>query len=148
MKSILALAFLTLASLSVVAGPVPPYSRPAQARIRTHRIQNIYVGDMGKADEASRFRLLLEDELAKKGFVIVDSADQADGVLTGVLSLRVLDEKSQARVYVTMNSPDGQRIWARDFGERVLVNPFKRTEPVKRRAQEVAKELEEEWGKQ
>jgi hypothetical protein len=102
---------------------------------------------MGKADEASRFRLLLEDELAKRGFTIVDSADQADGVLTGVLSLRVLDEKSQARVYVTMSSPGGQRIWARDFGERVLVNPFKRAEPVKRRAQEVAKELDEEWRK-
>jgi hypothetical protein len=102
---------------------------------------------MGKADEASRFRLLLEEELSKRGFTIVDSADQADGVLTGVLSLRVLDEKSQARVYVTMSSPGGQRIWARDFGERVLVNPFKRIEPVKRRAQEVAKELEEEWRK-
>jgi hypothetical protein len=147
MKSILALAFLSLASLNIVAGPVLPFSEPTQARSGTQHIQKIYVGDMGKADEASRFRLLLEDELAKRGFTIVDSADQADGVLTGVLSLRVLDEKSQARVYVTMNSPGGQRIWARDFGERVLVNPFKRIEPVKRRAQEVAKELEEEWRK-
>jgi hypothetical protein len=147
MKSILALAFLSLASLTVVAGPVRAYSGPTQVRSRTQRIQKIYVGDMGKADEASRFRLLLEDELAKRGFTIVDSADQADGILTGVLSLRVLDENSQARVYVTMNSPGGQRIWARDFGERLLVNPFKRIEPVKRRAQEVAKELEAEWRK-
>lgn len=147
MKSILALAFLSLASLSVVAGTVPAYSGHAQVRSSTQHIQKIFVGDMGKADEASRFRLLLEDELTKRGFTVVDSADQADGVLTGVLSLRVLDEKSQARVYVTMNAPGGQRIWARDFGERVLVNPFKRIEPVKRRAQEVAKELEEEWRK-
>ena len=35
---------------------------------RLHEVNNIYVGNMGDADEADRLRLLLEEQVAKKGF--------------------------------------------------------------------------------
>jgi hypothetical protein len=44
---------------------------------------------MGESDEAKRFRLLLEDELSKRGFSITDKEESADAILTGILSLRV-----------------------------------------------------------
>ncbi|HEX8776307.1 MAG TPA: hypothetical protein VF735_22240 [Pyrinomonadaceae bacterium] len=110
-------------------------------------VQKIYVGDMGGADEADRFRLLLEEQLTKKGFTVVERAESADAILTGALSVRVFDNKSEARAFVRLTSPGGQRIWARDFGSRLLTNPFKRAEPVKRRAEEVANRLREDWRK-
>ena len=110
-------------------------------------VQKIYVGDMGGADEADRFRLLLEEQLTKRGFTIVERAESADAVLTGALSVRVFDDKSEARAFVRLTTPDGERIWAKDFGSRLLTNPFKRAEPVKRRAEEVASRLREDWRK-
>jgi hypothetical protein len=114
---------------------------------RLSLVRRIYVGDMGTADEADRFRLLLEDQLSKKGFVIVERPEIADAVLTGALSVRVFDDKSEARAFVRLTTPAGDRIWARDFGSRLLYNPFNRREPVKRRAEEVANRLREDWRK-
>jgi hypothetical protein len=111
---------------------------------RLQEVRKVYVGEVGKGDEAARFRLLLQDELSKKGFTVVDCADTADGVLTGVLSVRVMDDKSQARAYMTLATPSGERLWAKDFGERIFTNPFKHVEPVKLRAQDVAKGLSED----
>lgn len=110
-------------------------------------VQKIYVGDMGGADEADRFRLLLEEQLTKRGFTIVERAESADAILTGALSVRVFDTKSEARAFVRLTTPGGERIWARDFGNRLLTNPFKRAEPVKRRAEDVANRLREDWRK-
>ena len=110
-------------------------------------VQKIYVGDMGVADEADRFRLLLEEQLTKKGFRVVERAENADAILTGALSVRVFDDKSEARAFVRLTTSGGERIWARDFGSRLLTNPFKRAEPVKRRAEEVANRLREDWRK-
>jgi hypothetical protein len=110
-------------------------------------VQKIYVGDMGGADEADRFRLLLEEQLTKRGFTIVERAESADAILTGALSVRVFDDKSEARAFVRLTTQGGERIWARDFGSRLITNPFKRAEPVKRRAEEVANRLREDWRK-
>ncbi|HEX8143591.1 MAG TPA: hypothetical protein VF553_13400 [Pyrinomonadaceae bacterium] len=110
-------------------------------------VQKIYVGDMGEEGEADRFRLLLEEMLSKKGFTIVERPESADAILSGALSVRVFDNKSEARAFVRLTTPGGERIWARDFGSRLLTNPFSRTEPVKRRAEEVANRLREDWRK-
>ena len=104
-------------------------------------VQKIYVGEMGDDGEAERFRLLLEEQLAKKGFTIVGRPADADGVLTGALSVRVFDDKSEARVYVKLDTPDGIRLWSRDFGNRFFKNPFNRKEPTKLRAEDVANGL-------
>jgi hypothetical protein len=110
-------------------------------------VRKIYVGDMGTDTEADRFRLLLEEQLSKRGFTIVERPESADAILTGALSVRVFDNKSEARAFVRLASPTGERLWSRDFGNRLLINPFSRQEPVKRRAEEVANRLREDWRK-
>ena len=113
---------------------------------RLDQVKAIYVGNMGDADEADRFRLLLEEQLARKGFAVVDAPEKADAVLTGALSVRVHRNSSTARVYVTLNSSKGLRLWGRDFGSK-MSNLFSLTEPVKLRAQDVANGLKQDWDK-
>ena len=106
-------------------------------------LRKIYVGSMGETDEAARFRFLLEEELSKKGLTVVDGPEKADAILTGILSVRVHDKKTRARVYVKLTTPAGVRLWGKDFGSRIT-SPFNRTEPVKLRAQDVANGLRDE----
>lgn len=110
-------------------------------------VRKIYVGDMGRADEAERFRLLVGEELAKRGFNVVDRQEDADAVLSGALSVRVGDDSTEARAFVKLETQNGVRLWARDFGNRLVYNPFSRKEPTKRRASEIAKELRDDWGR-
>ncbi len=133
--SILALSLSVLAQDQVG-------SQKSQAQL--YRVQKVYVGSMGETDEAERFRLLLEEQLSGKGFTVVDGPEKADAILTGVLSVRVHDKKTQARVYVIISNPGGERLWGRDFGSR-LTSPFNRTEPVKLRAKDVANALRDDW---
>ena len=116
------------------------------SELRLHEVRNIYVGNMGDDDEAGRFRLLLEEQVARKGFAVVDSAEKADAILTGALSVRVHRNSSTARVYVTLHTPKGQRLWGRDFGSK-MTNIFSLSEPVKLRAQDVANGLKQDWEK-
>ena len=109
-----------------------------------HQVRTIYVGNMGDADEADRFRLLLEEQVTKKGFTVVNSPEKADAILTGALSVRVHRNSSTARVYVALHTPQGQRLWGRDFGSKIS-NLFTLTEPVKLRAQDVANGLKQDW---
>ena len=109
-------------------------------------VGKVYVGDMGTEDEADRFRFLLEEQLTKKGFAVVRTEAEADTVLTGVLSVRVYDKKTEARVFVRLTSRDGTQLWARDFGhKRLRVNPFSLQEPTRRRAEEVAEAMRREF---
>ncbi|MDQ3804632.1 MAG: hypothetical protein M3416_12460 [Acidobacteriota bacterium] len=111
-------------------------------------VRKIYVGDMGRDDEAERFRLLLEEQLSRRGFTVVGRPEEADAVLTGALSVRVYDEKSEARVFVRLESQSGARLWSRDFGhKRFKVNPLSLKEPTRRRAEEVAQALHRDWEK-
>jgi len=144
---LLLIAFALFVSLA-------PVSDFARAGVRADRdtdrdrlsvVQKIYVGDMGSADEADRFRLLLEEALSKKGFTIVDREDRADAILSGALSVRVFDDKSEARAFVRLTTHNGESIWAKDFGNKLFFNPFHRAEPVKRRAEDVANRLREDW---
>ena len=104
-------------------------------------VQKIYVGAMGKSDEAERFRLLLGDQLTKKGFTVVDDQSKADGTLSGVLAVRVYDDDSVARATVILSSADGVRLWSKDFGPHFGFKNKKGSDPVGYRAQDVASEL-------
>ena len=104
------------------------------------RIQRLYVGSMGRSDEAIRFRLLLQDQLTDKGFSVVDTVEKADAILKGALTVRVHDG-SEARVYVALETPDGDRLWARDFGNGIFKNLFSLKEPVELRARDGASAL-------
>jgi hypothetical protein len=108
-------------------------------------VQKIYIGDMGADDEADRFRLLLEEQLLKRGFSVVLRPEDADATVTGVLTVRTYDDKSEARATVRLVSPSGEVLWAKDFGhKRFSVNPFSLQEPTRRRAEEVAEALRRE----
>jgi hypothetical protein len=111
------------------------------------QVRRIYVGDMGDDDEAERFRLLVEEALEREGFTVVGRPEEADGVLTGALSVRDYDEKSEARAFVRLFTPGGARLWGRDFGHRRVVNPFSFKEPTKRRAREIAEALHRDWAR-
>ena len=109
-------------------------------------VRKICVGEMGQSDEAARFRMLLEDELAKKRFTIVAQPEQADAVLTGVLSVRVYSDTSLARATVKLQSPAGERFWGGDFEPRRAF--FKRVkDTVRFRAENVAGDLRNDWNK-
>ena len=113
---------------------------------KLHLVQKIHIGEMGKSDEAERFQLLLEEQLEKKGFTVVNDADKADAVLAGVLSLRVYDDTSIARATVYLKNPDGKRIWGGDFQPKSTF--FKRVDDtVKFRAENIADKLRKDWNK-
>ena len=139
---------LLLASLVCLPALAAPASDGEVRQSALRDVRKIYVGDMGRADEAERFRFLLGEELTKQGFVVVEDAEDADAVLSGALSVRVGDDRTEARAFVKLEVPKtGQRLWAKDFGSRLIFNPLKRKEPTKRRASEIAKELRNDCNK-
>lgn len=146
MRSLINLVLLLAVSSNATSAFLTSKNAQELAQPKLQLIQKIHVGSMGDADEAERFRLLLEEQLAVRGFTVVDKPEAADAVLTGALSVRVQHEKSRARVYVKLSTPQGERLWGRDFGSRIT-SPFNRTEPVKLRAKDVADGLREEWEK-
>lgn len=108
-------------------------------------VKKVYVGSMGQSDEAERFRLLLADELGKAHFATTEDAKTADAVLTGALSIRIYADESLARVTVVMKTPGGLRLWGKDFEPHQRWG--RRTDTVKMRAQDVAKNLRKDVDK-
>jgi hypothetical protein len=139
----LCLVVISLAFLSNVRA-FAQITQDGQSKL--YLVRKVYVGSMGNTDEAERFRLLLADELAKRGFVVVDRPEKADGVLTGALTVRVQEQVSQARVYVTLNTQQGESLWRKDFGSKRR-GFFKTTDPVTLRAHDVANGLHDEWAR-
>lgn len=103
-------------------------------------VQKIYVGDMGTLDTAERFRLLLEEQLARRGFQIVAREDRADAVLSGVLSLPVIEDEGKARITLQLKSLDGDLLWSGNFGPK-LSSYFRLKDPLQLRAEDVANRL-------
>ena len=143
MRSLITLTLVVISiSISQLSLPLATGTK-LQNESQLRALRKIHVGSMGETDESKRFQLLLEEELSKKGFTVVDGPEKAEAILTGVLSVRVHDKKTRARVYVKLTTPAGVRLWGRDFGSRIT-SPFNRTEPVKLRAQDVANGLRDE----
>ena len=145
MKALLGFSLVLVLTGSALgaAGSLRP---EVTGQTKLQSVRQIYVGEMGRSDEARRFRLLLQDQLAKKGFVVVEKIEDADAILTGALSVRV-DEGSQARAYIRLDAQNGERLWARDFGEHLFKGLFTFKEPVKLRAEEVARALRSQVNK-
>jgi hypothetical protein len=83
--------------------------------VKFQAVNKIYVGEMGTTDEAARFRMLLADELSHEGFTVVEHPNEADGVLTGVLVVRVHAERSATSATLELRSSTGEKIWESDF---------------------------------
>jgi hypothetical protein len=110
------------------------------------KVQKVHVGDMGSSDEAARFRLLLEEELTKKAFIVVSDSAAADAVLKGILTVRVYSDESIARATVQLKSADGARLWGGDFEPRSTT--FKKVrDTVQFRAENIAGDLRKDWHK-
>ena len=146
--------FVSVAALMCATALGQERARTAAGAVETQagarslgEVRKIYVGDMGQDEEAERFRLLIEEALIKEGFTVVGTEEASDAVLTGALSVRDYDDKSEARAFVRLVTPAGARLWGRDFGHRRVVNPFSRKEPTKRRASEIAEALHRDWAR-
>jgi hypothetical protein len=147
MKRLCVLAFVAAAAFAMSFGAGRAAADEATRPSALGEVRKIHVGDMGNDDEAERFRLLLEEQLARRGFTVVGRPEQADAVLSGALSVRVGDDKTEARVFVKLESAAGERLWARDFGHKRFRNPLSLKEPTRRRAEEVAEALRRDWVK-
>lgn len=137
--------YLLILVLTLVFLPVLGLSQNA-TKSNLFQVKLIFVGDMGKSDEADRFKLLLDEELQKRGFTTVTDATKADAILAGILSLRVYSDTSLARATVQLKSPEGKIIWSGDFEPKSAF--FKRIDDtVKFRAQNVVDKLRKDWNK-
>ncbi len=118
-----------------------------------HLVEKIYIGEMGSTDEATRFRLLLEDKLTERGFTVVDKAEKADALLSGALSVSPGGAYGRSDVAVTVRlvSAGGERLWSINLPKPVTfagafkVRGLRIREPVEYRADELARELREDW---
>jgi hypothetical protein len=135
------MSFATLLVVLCLLATAPSFAQPSNLG----SVKKIYVGSMGQSDEAERFKLLLVDELGRVGFSTIDDAKSADAVLTGALSVRVYADESRARVTVILKTPDGERLWGKDFEPHFKLRGS--NDSVKLRAQDVAKTLRKDIDK-
>lgn len=135
--------------------PQAPQTKPKAL----HLVQKIYVEELGTSDEAERFYLLLQDKLTKNGFVVVDESDDADGVLSGVLTVlpvNIYGGEPDIRITLQLKSPNDERLWTGNsnkslygaLGGFVLLPGVSRyKEPIEFRADEIANKLRADWKK-
>ena len=140
--------------LSLAAANAAPETYAQTRSPALHLVQKIYIGDLGSSDEAARFQLLPEDKLSRRGFTVVDKPEKADAVLSGALSVSaagVYGGMSDVGVTVRLVSISGERLWSINlpkpvtFGAVFKLRGLKVKEPVEYRAEELAKELREDW---
>ena len=102
---------------------------------------------MGNSDEAARFRLLIDDTLSKKGFKVVEKAEDADATLKGILSFQAVQGSTTALASVQLRATDGERLWSGSFQKRFWHQNADTKDSIKARAEEVADVLRNDWKK-
>ena len=154
MRKLFTAALLLVVSLAAAGAAAETYAQTQTPTL--HLVSKIYIGELGSSDEAARFRLLLEDKLSRRGFTVVDKPEKADAVLSGALSVSaagVHGGMSDVGVTVRLVSISGERLWSINlpkpatFGAFFKIRGMKGKEPVEYRAEELAKELREDWEK-
>src|SRR5262252_6852156 len=124
MRKVTIALFLTL---WVMSANVSAKSNQVRS-LALHVVHKIYVEEMGTFPEAVRFRLLLEDQLSRIGLTVVPQREEADAVLSGVVSLASPGEyggPSDISVTARLNSSDGSRLWSFNTGGQILsFNPI------------------------
>jgi hypothetical protein len=129
-----------------------PYPQARQTFL--HLVQKLYLEKLGTSAEAARFRLLLEDKLTEKGFIVVDKPEKADAILSGALSVSsagIYGGTSDIGVTVQLKSTAGERLWSGNFAGRIIIMgpiaSLKFKDIVDYRAKELAKKLRNDWEK-
>ena len=140
--------------LAMVQAPTPgnpltstdtPASRSGVKNL--YEVRKIYIDDMGKSDDAERFRLLLREKLSDKKFTIVDDPNEADAILKGTLSTQLAKGTTKARASVFLKSQSGATLWSDDFGVHLVFVSALHRDSVKLRAEDVADGLHGAWKK-
>jgi hypothetical protein len=116
-----------------------PSEQPQTANrfVPLEQVKRIYLAEMGKSDDAERFRYLLNDELAAKGFTVVENEEDADATLSGIVSTQLSKGTTHARAAVKLKSPDGRLLWQDEFGVHIVFG-FGKRDSIKLRAEDVA----------
>jgi hypothetical protein len=110
-----------------------------------HKVERIFVGDMGQGNEAERFRLLLAQELSRANFKTVDRLENADAILTGVLVVRTYEYKSDAKATVVLKNAKGETVWESGFDPPKKPKVKRLNDPVMFQAQVIARRLRDDW---
>jgi hypothetical protein len=135
------LVVLLLTATASVAG------KKSQPDLRA--IETLYVGSMGRGEDAERLRLVLPAFLIEAGFQIAEEKSAADAALSGVLLIKepttmLRDETGEVRpppgmdvrVDLTLKGGDGMVLWSREVAPHV-----KDGDPVQACAEAVVKQL-------
>ena len=140
--------------LLVMTFQVSAQTYPQAKPTALHLVRKIYVEAMGTSAEASRFRMLLEDQLHGQGFTVVDRSELADAVLGGAVSVdgpSIFGGDSGIGVTARLTSGVGERLWGYNIGGQIIIlNPVKSLkfkDPIEYRARELAKRLRKDWEK-
>ncbi|MDQ3818391.1 MAG: hypothetical protein M3362_12050 [Acidobacteriota bacterium] len=130
-----------------------PDQQPNQTSL--HKVQKIYLEELGTTQEAARFHLLLEEKLTERGFTVVDKPEKADATLSGALSVSpagIYGGTSDIGVTVQLKTPSGERLWSGNFAGQTylgVIASLKRKDQdvVEYRAHDLAKKLRADWEK-
>jgi hypothetical protein len=105
------LASLVLSSATTLAHPPQAVSAGQPCRVR-----KIYVYELGKSDEAERFRRELSRQLTGKRFTLVARAEEAEAVLAGNFSFAG-DDRNGKLVFdpAELRDRSGALLWHGSF---------------------------------
>ena len=109
---------MSMLLLSLIGGATAAAGSQKTDHRKLRLVQKIYVAEVGTGEEGARFREVLSKKLAKKGFKIVETGQEADGVLSGTLSLDKIKNGTSVKADVELKSPAGERLWGAHFSEK------------------------------
>ena len=109
---------MTMLLLSLIGGATAAAGSQKTDQRKLRLVQKIYVAEVGTGEEGARFREVLSKKLAKKGFKVVETEQEADGILSGTLSFDKIKNGTSAKTDVELKSPAGERLWGAHFSEK------------------------------
>ena len=109
-----------------------------QAQPPTFAARVIHVEPMGQDHEAFRFRKLIADHLAQRGFTIAADAGRADLILVTTLSTPVIGGETRAFASAELRRRDGSAVWAVDFPANDGWRQARGREAIPKLAEEIA----------
>lgn len=119
--------------LLVVSVGAGPHAQPVGS---TGRV--IHVEPMGQDHEAFRFRKLMADHLAQRGFTVAAEADRADLILVTTLSTPVVGGETRAYASAELRRRDGTAVWTSDFPANAGWRQARGRDATPRLAEEIA----------
>jgi hypothetical protein len=111
-------------------------------------VEKICIADIQKFDRASELRRLLQDQLLRKEFALVDHAQDSDAVL--VVKPSMVSTKKWGRVIqiaAVLNSRAGDRLWDMDRSWKKVLGISRQFKTLPEAAEFVVQNLRRDWEK-